>query len=92
VSLGLQFLTLGLASPLTECHILKGFNLHAIVHVNVMYMTEVTAVCIYEYLFQLLTVLQLLVIKQKPEKKCHELLDEALFAVNLYCAICEKHT
>ena len=31
-------------------------------------MAEVVAVCMYEYFSQLLTVLQLLAIKQKPEK------------------------
>lgn len=77
---------------MTLRHVLKEMNLHAVVHVNVMYISEVTAVSIYEYLFQLLTVLQLLAIRQQPEKKCHELLDEALCIVNLYCALCEKHT
>lgn len=84
--------TSGTASPLTLCHVLKEMKLHAVHHVNVRYTAEVTAVCIYEYLFQLLTVLQLLAIKQQPEKKSHELLGEALCVVNLYCALCEKHT
>jgi hypothetical protein len=55
-------------SPTTQCHILKDLNLHAVVHLNLMYMAEVVAVCMYEYFSQLLTVLQLLAIKQKPEK------------------------
>jgi hypothetical protein len=52
----------------TQCNNLKDLNLHAVVHVNVMYIVEAAAVCIFEYLFQLLTVLQLLAIKQKPGK------------------------
>jgi hypothetical protein len=48
---------------------LKEIYLHAVVHVNAIYIAAVAAVCIYEYLFQLLTVLQLLAIKQQPEKK-----------------------
>jgi len=71
---------------------LKEINLHAVVHVNAIYIAAVAAVCIYEYLFQLLTVLQLLAFKQQSEKKCHELLDDAFCVVNLYCALCEKHT
>ena len=77
---------------MTLCHSLKELNLHAVVHVNVMYIAEVAAVCIFEYLFQLFTVLQLLAIKQKLEKKSHELLDEVLCVVNLYYTLCEKHT
>ena len=75
----------------TQCDNLKDLNLHTVVHVNVMYIAEVTAVCIYEYLFQLLTVLQLLAIEQNPEKNSHELLGETLCVVNLYCALCERH-
>jgi len=39
------------ASPVTLCHNLKELNLHAVVHVNVMYIAEVAAVCIFEYFF-----------------------------------------
>jgi hypothetical protein len=49
-------------------HHQPNIKLNVVVHVNVMYMAEVAAVCIYGYFFQLFTVLQLLVIKQKPEK------------------------
>jgi len=51
-----------------------------------MYIAEVAEVCIFEYLFQLLTVLQHLAIKQKPGKKSHELLDEVLWVVYLWKA------
>jgi len=57
-----------------------------------MYIAEAAAVCIFENLFHSLTVLQLLVIKQKPGKKSHDLFDDALCVVNLYYALCEEHT
>jgi hypothetical protein len=41
---------------------------NAVVLINVMYMAQFAAVCIYEYFFQLFTILQPLAIKQKPEK------------------------